>query len=184
PGLRWRQSPDARATILAASYPVWAGDRVRAAVVVEETTNAVRSITSRALEQLVAATLIAFLVGALALLAFATRLSARLSQLRDEAEQAVDSKGRVRSLIAGSRAGDEIGDLSRSFSTVLDRLAQYTSYLETMAGRLSHELRTPIAVVRYSLENVQMQPAAQEAAADLRRRKSALGRVHTRLTGR
>src|SRR5438045_5792465 len=58
---RWRQSPDSRAVILAASHPVWAGDEVIAAVVAEETTNATRSVYNRAMEQVVAVTLIAFL---------------------------------------------------------------------------------------------------------------------------
>src|SRR4051812_21913271 len=133
PARRWRLSPDSRATILSASHPVWDGERVVAAVVAEETTNSIRSVYNRALEEVAAVTLIAFLAGALTLVAFASRLSTRLTRLRDEADAAIDSQGRVRRLIAGSRAGDEIGDLSRSFSTVLERLAQYNSYLENMA---------------------------------------------------
>ena len=45
-----------------------------------------------------------------------------LRRLRDEAENAIDSQGRVRGLVAGEKAHDEIGDLSRGFSTVLERL--------------------------------------------------------------
>lgn len=179
---RWRTSPDSRAVILSAAYPVWSGEQVVAAVVAEETTNAVRSITNRSLEQVVAVTLLAFLVGALALLAFASRLSIRLRRLRDEAEAAIDSRGRIGKLIAGSRARDEIGDLSRSFSTALERLAQYNSYLESMAGRLSHELRTPIAVVRSSLDNLKMQPLPDEANVYLARANEGLQRLTTVLT--
>ncbi|HEX4927914.1 MAG TPA: ATP-binding protein [Burkholderiales bacterium] len=179
---RWRQTPDSRAVILSASYPVWDGERVVAAVVAEETTNRIRSVYNRAMEQVVAVTLIAFLAGGLVLLAFASRLSTRLLHLRDEAEAAIDSQGRVRKLIAGSAAGDEIGDLSRSFSTVLERLAQYNRYLESMAGRLSHELRTPIAVVRSSLENLRLQPLPEDAAVYLERANDGLRRLDTLLT--
>lgn len=182
PARRWRHSVDSRAVILSASYPVWAGEQVIAAVVAEETTNAIRSVYNRALEQLLAVTLIAFFVGALTLLAFASRLSTRLRRLRDEAEAAIDSQGRVRKVVAGSRAGDEIGDLSRSFSTVLERLAQYNSYLEAMGGRLSHELRTPIAVVRSSLENLKMQRMPEDAAIYLARAGEGLKRLDTLLT--
>lgn len=182
PARRWRHSLDSRAVILSASYPVWAGERVAAAVVAEETTNAIRSVYHRALEQLVAVTLVAFLVGALTLLAFASRLSTRLRHLRDEAEAAIDSQGRVRKVMAGSNAGDEIGDLSRGFSTVLDRLAQYNSYLQAMAGRLSHELRTPIAVVRSSLENLKMQPLPEGSGIYLERAGEGLKRLDTVLT--
>ena len=179
---RWRQTPDSRAVILSASYPVWDGERVVAAVVAEETTNRIRSVYNRAMEQLVAVTLLAFLAGALVLLAFASRLSSRLARLRDEAEAAIDSQGRVRKLLAGSAAGDEIGDLSRSFSTVLERLAQYNRYLESMAGRLSHELRTPIAVVRSSLENLKLERMPADAAVYLERANDGLKRLDMLLT--
>ncbi len=182
PAVRWRLSPDSRAVILSASHPVWDGDRVVAAVVAEETTNTIRSVYNRALEQVVVVTLVAFLAGALTLLAFASRLSTRLRRLRDEAEAAIDSQGRVRRVVAGSRAGDEIGDLSRSFSTVLERLAQYTSYLENMAGRLSHELRTPIAVVRSSLENLRLQPTGDEGGVYVAGAGEGLRRLDTILT--
>ena len=93
---------------------------------------------------------------AVLLMAFATRLSMRIRRLRDEAESAIDARGHIARLTAGSDARDEIGDLSRSFSAVLERLAEHHAYLEAMAGRLSHELRTPIAVVRSSLENLKL----------------------------
>src|SRR5438067_2026944 len=182
PARRWRRSPDSRAVILSASHPVWAGDEVIAAVVAEETTNATRSAYNRAMEEVVGVTLVAFLAGALALLAFASRLSGRLARLRDEAEAAIDSQGRVRQLIAGSSARDEIGDLSRSFSTVLGRLAEYNRYLEAIGGRLSHELRTPIAVVRSSLENLRLQPLPADAGVYLGRANDGLRRLDTILT--
>ena len=57
-------------------------------------------------------------------------------------------------MIPTQNASDEIGDLGRSFAQVLERLAQYNHYLENMAARLSHELRTPVAIVNSSLENL------------------------------
>jgi len=179
---RWRQSPDARAVILSAAHPIWDGEDVVAAIVVEETTNAIRSISNRTLEKIVAVTLVAFALGALALLLFASRLSLRLRRLRDEAEEAIDSQGRVKKLITGSRANDEIGDLSRSFSTALERLAQYNAYLEKLGGRLAHELRTPVTVVGSSLENLRMAPLPEEARVYTERAAEGLARLQTVLT--
>src|SRR6185436_18773869 len=76
----------------------------------------------------------------------------------------------------------EIGDLSRSFSTVLARLGEYNRYLEAMAGRLSHELRTPIAVVRSSLDNLRLQLLPAEAGVYLARANDGLKRLDTLLT--
>jgi signal transduction histidine kinase len=88
----------------------------------------------------------------------------------------------VRQLAAGERARDEIGDLSRSFSTVLARLADYNTYLESLAGRLSHELRTPIAVVRSSLDNLKLAQTPEETETYLARASEGLRRLDTILT--
>ena len=151
---RVRRTQDGLAVVMSAAHPIWSEDEVIGAVVAEETTNPVASLRSTALERLLLLTLAAFTGAAALLIAFATRLSVRIRRLRNEAESAIDGRGRITRLAAGSDAGDEIGDLSRSFSAVLQRLAEHHAYLESMAGRLSHELRTPIAVVRSSLENL------------------------------
>jgi len=111
------------------------------------------------------------------LLWFASRISSRIRRLSAEADAAIDAKGRVTRLLTASDAQDEIGDLSRGFTTVLSRLARYNSYLEGMAGRLSHELRTPIAVVRSSLENLRASQSADESARYLARAEEGLERL-------
>jgi two-component system sensor histidine kinase ChvG len=179
PGTRVRRTPDGRAVVLSSAYPIWSGDEVAGAVVAEETTNPIVSLRSAALERLLALTLAAFAgVGAL-LIAYATRLSHRIRRLRDEAESAIDARGRITRLAAGSHASDEIGDLSRSFSAMLARLAQHHAYLESMADRLSHELRTPVAVVRSSLENLQLAAEPAERNLYLARAEEGLARLNT-----
>ncbi|MEO7727796.1 MAG: ATP-binding protein [Burkholderiales bacterium] len=182
PSWRTRMAPGGRTAILTAVNPIWIGDHVVGAVIVEESTQAIVSFSNRALEQLVAVTLIAFGVGALTLFFFASSLSSRLRKLRDEADNAIDSQGRVRGLVAGEHARDEIGDLSRGFSTVLGRLAEYNAYLENLAARLTHELRTPIAVVRSSLDNMKLQEPAAEPGVYLARAEDGLNRLETILT--
>ncbi len=182
PSWRLRSGPDARVAIVTALHPVWVEETVVGVAVVEESTQPILSFSNRALEQLAAVTLIAFAAGAFALFLFASRLSTRLRKLRNEAENAIDSQGRVRGLVTGERAGDEIGDLSRGFSKVLERLAEYNDYLENMAGRLSHEIRTPIAVVRSSLDNLRLQPVADDARIYLERANEGLSRLDTILT--
>src|ERR1700694_1327552 len=177
-----RPTPDGKAVIVSAAHPIWVGDQVKGAVIVEETTNAVLAERNRAFERLFSIVLAALLIGSLALTAFAARLSARIRRLRDEAEAAIDAQGRVRGILTGSSAGDEIGDLSRSFSSVLSRLAQYASYREQMASRLSHELRTPIAVVRSSLDNLKLSPLPDDARVYMERAQHGLNRLTHILT--
>ncbi len=182
PGLRRRAGAQGRTAILSAAHPIWVGDKVVAAAIVEENTDAIVSLGNRAFQQLAAVTLIAFGAAALVLLLFASRLSWRLRRLRDEAENAIDSRGHIRGLATAGHANDEIGDLSRAFSTMLDKLAQYNAHLEKLAQRLSHELRTPIAVLRSSLENVKLQNPPAEAGVYIERAEGGLNRLETILT--
>lgn len=182
PASRWRQTPDGRAVILAAGHPIWSGTEVIGAVVVEETTNSVLTLRNRVFEQLLTVTAAVFVLGACTLFFFASRLSLRLRRLRDEAEHAIDAHGRVRRAIQGTRDGDEIGDLSRSFATVLDRLAEYNEYLERIADRLSHELRTPIAVVSSSLDNLRTRAIPEDAQVYIARAEEGVHRLTAILT--
>jgi signal transduction histidine kinase len=113
---------------------------------------------------------------------FASRLSNRIRRLHQDAEQAISDDGRVEGRIRQSSAGDEIGDLSRSFASVLERLAEYTRYLESMASKLSHEMRTPIAVVKSSLENLDMQALPGEASTYTGRAREGIDRLSHILT--
>ena len=180
PGVRLRNTPDGKAVIISAAHPIWSGDEVVGAVVVEESTNPILSVRSAALERLLFLTLAVFALAAAALAWFATRISSRIRRLRDEAETAIDARGRIAHLVTAQNAGDEIGDLSRSFSAMLAKLAQHHAYLESMASRLSHELRTPIAVVRSSLENLKLAPA--DARVYIERAEEGLARLATILT--
>jgi len=154
---RWRSTQDERAVIVSAAHPVRANNQVIGAVVVEETSNRIQTVQRQAIANLFNKTLIVFTIVTGLLLAFATHLSVRLRSLRNQAETAIDINGRVTATQIGSTAKDEIGDLSRSFSAILTKLKQYNTYLEGMASKLSHELRTPIAVVRSSLENLELE---------------------------
>jgi dedicated sortase system histidine kinase len=151
---RWRSSPDNKAVIISVATPVWVNNQVRGAVVVEETTNKIQTMQRQALASLFNKTLIVFFIVTMLLLLFATRISTRLYRLSREAEAAIDEYGRVKGTVAGSDASDEIGDLSRSYAAMLKKLKQYNEYLEGMASRLSHELRTPMAIVQSSLERI------------------------------
>ncbi|CAK0742854.1 two-component system, OmpR family, sensor histidine kinase ChvG [Gammaproteobacteria bacterium] len=177
PQTRWRQLRDRHIAILSAAHPVRTKDKVTGVVVVEETSNTILSLQNRVLENLFNVTLVVFLTATLSLLIFASRFSSRITRLRNEAERATGPDGRVRGRITGSFARDEVGDLARSFSSLLDRIGQYTRYLEDVASRLSHELRTPLAVVKSSLENLEMQSLSSDASTYTNRAREGVARL-------
>ncbi len=79
-------------------------------------------------------------------------------------------------------AVDEIGDLSRSFSSVLQQLGDYNAYLRTLASKLSHELRTPLAIVTSSLENLEHEALNETSAAYTARAREGTDRLRRILT--
>ena len=165
--------------MLSAAEPVWTEGKVVGAVLAEETTNETLAARNRAFERLFFSIALAVLVGALTLLAFASSLSGRIRRLRDAVERAIDSTGRVQGDIPHATAPDEVGDLSRSFALMLERQRQYTAYLEELRSRLSHEIRTPVAVVRSSLDNLRLQSVPASAAVYLDRADEGLSRLVT-----
>lgn len=177
PASSWRLTPDNKAVILSAAYPIWIQDKVIGAVIAEETTNGVRTLRNKSLEKLFNMILAVMLVGTVTLFFFASRISSRIRRLRDNAEQAIDAQGRITGKITYADSNDEIGDLSRSFANIVSRLSGYTDYLENMSSRLSHELRTPVAVVRSSLENLQMQPQSELSQKYLDRASEGVERL-------
>jgi two-component system, OmpR family, sensor histidine kinase ChvG len=139
-----------------ATQPIWLGDDIVGAVVVEESNRSSRSIKAAGLEALLAMTLVIFFVGFVALMFFAWRLAFRVRRLQTEADRAIDANGRITGAISGVASRDEIGALAVTLEDILGRLKRYNNYLEQMAARLSHELRTPVAVVRSSLDNLRL----------------------------
>lgn len=162
PNARWRMVSEGPGVILSVAQPIWQGDSIIGAVVLEETTGSSQSIKFAALESLLTTTVIVFLVGFVALLGFAWRLAFRVRRLQTEADAAIDSHGRITGRISGSATDDEISALAHTLDATLQRLGRYNGYLEQMAARLSHELRTPVAVVRSSLDNLKSGSLTEE----------------------
>ncbi len=178
----WYLTPDKKAVVLSAAHPIWVDEKVMGVVIAEETTNGIRTIRNKALERLFTVILAVMLLSTLALFLFASRISYRIRRLRSQAEHAIDEQGRVHTSFKGSRVNDEIGDLSRSFSSIVKRLGQYTNYLENMTSRLSHEFRTPVTVVKSSLDNLAMLDHDKEAKIYMERAQEGVNRLNSILT--
>jgi signal transduction histidine kinase len=113
----------------------------------------------------------------LVLLGYASWLSLRITRLQKAIDHSVDADGRILAPLPPSRAKDEIGDLSRRFSQMTERLEGYTRYLESFSRRLAHELKTPVAVVRSSLDNLPHADSDDERDNYLNRARTATQRL-------
>jgi dedicated sortase system histidine kinase len=168
PAIAWRDGETRASVVLAAAVPVGAPGQVRGVLLLEQASTTVPLLANRALLSLLLTSFGVLLVAGGILLWFATRLSLRLGRLRDAAERAQMADGRIEGLFAQGRfpltaAPDEIGDLARSFERLFEAIGGYTDYLRTLASRLSHELNTPLAIVKSSLDNLEHALQANDA---------------------
>tara|TARA_R110002072_G_scaffold46082_8_gene127940 strand:- start:3067 stop:4983 length:1917 start_codon:yes stop_codon:yes gene_type:complete len=108
-----------------------------------------------AFQQLAYISVAALLIGFLLCYWLSSKFLNRLRHLGQELEGVVDDQGRVLKAMPESTGSDEISDLSRRFTSITHRLQQYNEYLENLSRRLAHELRTPVSVVRSSLEQLE-----------------------------
>jgi len=148
PATRWFRSPDTGRAVVSVAHPIYSGNVQTGAIILQQGTDAILSLTNQAMTRLIVLTLIATIGVALALLGYASWL-----------------------------AGDEIGDLSRSFSSVLQQLGDYNDYLQTLASKLSHELRTPLTIVQSSLENLEHEELSGDSALYTARAKEGVERL-------
>ena len=135
-------------------------------------------LRDRALTHMLNFTLATSAIVVAAILAFAAWLALRLSRLRRASESALTRSGLVTSF-PETAARDELGDVARSFSTLLTRLNEYTSYLRTLAGKLAHEIRTPLTIVRSSLDNLESEHVPPEARPYLERARQGSERLNS-----
>ncbi|HEV2679969.1 MAG TPA: ATP-binding protein [Rhodanobacter sp.] len=164
----WRSGEERGSVVLAAAVPIERAGKVDGVLLLEQASRSVPLLANKALLGLLLTSFGVLLVAGGILLAFATRLSLRLGRLRNAAERAQLNDGRLDGLFEQGRfpmtdAPDEIGDLARSFEQLFEVVGGYTDYLRTLASKLSHELNTPLAIVKSSLDN--LEHALQERGA-------------------
>lgn len=103
---------------------------------------------------------------ALVSLFFAFRISIPLKRLSREAVSRSDKEGRVLSTnFTGKKRIDEIGLLSRSLTSLLEKLNARITFTERFASDVSHEFKNPLAAIRScseALEAANLNPEEQK----------------------
>ena len=177
PATHRRTASGSSTVVLSAAYPVRVEGRVRAAVLARETATDVLRVRGRAFEKILGGILGVALLGLIALLAFATRLSVRVRRLRDGVEHLEGGASQPPAVLPEATAADEVGDLARAVGAMAGRQREQTAYLEQVGRRLSHEMRTPVGVVRSSLDNLRLAAVPDGARVYLDRADEGLKRL-------
>ncbi len=161
-------------TVWLATEHTFFGDR---SLVLKQSLDQLLSVSGSALGSVLARSLLIILALTLVLLGYASWLSWRIARLQRLVSASVDEDGRILSGIPPARAHDELGQLQQHFGHMVSRLQSYNHYLESFSRRLSHELKTPVAVVRSSLENLAHSDSDHERQQYLERAATATERL-------
>lgn len=153
-------------TVMVAAHPVLIDGVNEAVVVVEKNTNNIISLQNKAVRGLLNTSLWVMAIAILVLIGFASRLSFRIRRLNRDVSAVVSRDGRVSGTLKQRSEYDEIGELRQGFDQLFKHLGVYTHYLEALSSRLTHELRTPVAVIRTSLEHLEQSPANSQIYID------------------
>jgi two-component system sensor histidine kinase ChvG len=179
----WFEEAGGEPSIVRAAVPVRFNEQDLGALIVEQPGEQLALVRELALTRLLNMTLVATAFTVIVTIVFAARLSQRIRRLSRAASTALTPEGRIEASIPGTSARDELGALARSYDTLLNRVKEYTNYLQTLGAKLSHELRTPLTIVSSSLENLASeQELADGAQSYVKRAREGANRAHAILT--
>jgi two-component system, OmpR family, sensor histidine kinase ChvG len=150
----WFQSGNGEPSTVRAAIPIVNSGDLLGVIAVEQAGSRLLLERDAALARLLRLTMVIAVLVVGAAIVFAARLSRRIGRLSVAAASALSPQGDVDTTLPETAASDELGDLARSYATLLQRFKEYTQYLRTLGSKLSHEFRTPLAIVSSSLENI------------------------------
>ncbi|MDO6441555.1 histidine kinase dimerization/phospho-acceptor domain-containing protein [Marinobacter sp. 2_MG-2023] len=164
---------------LMTTQPVFGGRTL----VLEQSLDQLLTLSGSALGSVIARSILIIIGLTLVLLGYASWLSWRITRLQRAVNASIDKDGRITGTLPASKSRDELGQLQNHFAQMADRLHGYNRYLESFSRRLSHELKTPVAVVRSSLENLTHSTTDEERSQYIGRAAAATERLRKILNG-
>jgi len=179
----WRSGSNNEILILSTASAIKDADgQVMGALVMEKTNAAILALQDQTLEILLLISLVLFFSTGIILLIYSGNLVNRVLHLKQSIEKVMSQEGKLKQEFSYIHQHDEIGQLSRSFATLFQQLNRYTGYLESMVSKLSHELGTPLSIIKSSLENMQIQGVSDDNKIFLQRAIEGSQRLNLMLT--
>ena len=173
---RVSSAPPRQVTIYTA-LPIYRRGNIMGAVLLSQTTDDIREKITAVRLAILQIFLAAVVVAMILTLLVSTTIAQPLRQLRKEATDIADPRGRLRGRFKGSNKRDEIGDLARALERLSRRLEQHQLATEAFASDVSHEFKNPLASIRMATEMLAQVDAPAERARFLRVAESEIARM-------
>lgn len=172
----WRPAGSQLSVILSVAVPLGPQGQF-GALLLERTSDALLVWVNRGLGGLLLGGFATVLIASGILFGYAGYLSWRIRRLRTAVDNALSPEGRLQPRFPRSAANDDVGELSRAFARLLEQLGEYNEYLRTLASKLSHELATPLAMVKGSIENLEHEELPGTARTYAERARTGIERL-------
>ena len=150
-GSRWEPDPSRHSVLLHSSVPLFSNGKITGVVSVIKPTSDVRRSTLRSLKALILPALLAFGLTAAASYALSSYLTQVIQDMARRAERIADGQTTE---VFETWTKSELGDLAGALEKMRRRL-EGRAYVEEMASALSHELKTPLTVIRGATDIVE-----------------------------
>jgi two-component system sensor histidine kinase ChvG len=141
-----------RSVTLYSALPIRRGSDVTGVVLISQSTYRILQTLYRVRMDVLRVFLASLAAAVVLSLLVSTTIARPLVRLRNQADAAVDARGRLRGPIQASDRADEIGDLGRALESLTRRLESHIAWVEGFASDVSHELRNPLAGIRAASE--------------------------------
>ena len=155
--------------MLSVAAPIVSRNGVMGVVNLTQPRDSYLSLSDSAFASWLVRTLAALVVAGAGLFGFALFTSWRIRQLSLIVKRS-NQRGTLGTPMPSTGLADEIDDLAQDFNRLLSDVQGYQQYLSTLTHTLAHDLRTPIAVIASSLDNLKASDidAAQKEILRLR----------------
>jgi two-component system sensor histidine kinase ChvG len=173
---RVSSAPPRQVTIYTAA-PIYRRGNIMGAVLVSQTTDDIREKIHAVRLAILQIFLAAVVVAMILTLLVSTTIVQPLRQLRKEATDIADPRGRLRGRVKGSTKRDEIGALARALERLSRRLEQHQLSTEAFASDVSHEFKNPLASIRMATEMLAQVDVPAERSRFLRVAESEIARM-------
>jgi two-component system sensor histidine kinase ChvG len=170
-------SAPGRQVTLYTAVPIYRRGDVIGAVLVSQTTDDIRQDLHAVRLAIVQIFVASVMVALILTLLVSTTIVQPLRQLRKQAGEIADHRGRLLGRFKGSSKRDEIGDLSRALDRLTRRLEMHQQSTEAFASDVSHEFKNPLASIRMATEMLAQVEAPAERARFLRIAESEIARM-------
>ncbi len=166
--------PEKTVAVVSASAPIRRGDFESGRVVLQQPIAPSALLVGVLRQQTIVIFLLTLGIVSAATFALWILLRRRLAYLQDHLRDHVDNQSLTPLDID---AGDPLAAFALTLSEQMKRTHEHNDYLEKMAARLNHELRTPVSVVKSSLENLQSQSLDDSQSVYIDRAIQGVGRL-------